>query len=515
MTGGSDHWSGAVIYQVYPRSFADSNGDGIGDLPGLIDKLDYIAALGVDALWVSPFFAGPGRDHGYDISDYTAVDPLMGSMTDAEALIEGCHRRGLKILFDMVLNHTSDTHPWFRESRSSLTNPKRDWYVWQPGRGPGGKRPPNNWSSMIGGSGWHRDPATGEWYWTQFLPFQPDLNWRNPEVREAMFASLRFWLDKGVDGFRLDIIGSLFEDGEFRDNPPSRRFFPSEESGDLLFRSSVMTRNLPETAAFARVLRQLTDRYSDRFLIGEAFGTPGELRALTGGSKGDGLHAVFLFKTLSVPFRAGALKRMIEGFEKDYPPPEQPVYVFSNHDRSRSRSRLRLNDKRARLLALLQLTLRGRAVIYNGEELGLPDGKIPFRDAVDPLAVRMAGLPPILAEAANKLVHGGLNRDRCRTPIPWDPESPPQWLPYSEDPAKRNARDQADDPGSLLSWYRHLLFLRRKYPELATAPLEWLCNLPRGVIGYRRGRFEILINLSGGTRMGLLQQSGRIIGPDC
>lgn len=512
----ADPWRGCAIYQVYPRSFADGNGDGVGDLPGLLGKLDYIALLGVDALWVSPFFAGPGRDHGYDIADYTAVDPLMGGAADVEALIEGCHRRGLKILFDMVLNHTSITHPWFTESRSSVDSPKRDWYIWRPGRGRDGHRPPNNWTSMVGGSGWHRDTATGEWYWAQFLPFQPDLNWRNPEVKKAMFSVLDYWLNKGVDGFRLDIIGSLFEDAGFRDNPRSFRFFPSEESGDMLFRSSEMTRNHPDTFAFVRELRALTDRYPDRFLIGEAFGTPEQLFALAGGDRNDGLHAVFLFRTLSVPFRSGSLKRMIADLDRDWPAPRhEPVYVFSNHDRSRSRSRLKLNERQLRLLALLQLTLRGRVVIYNGEELGLRDGTIPFAASKDPLAGRLAALPEWLANILNRMVNGGLNRDRCRTPIPWDPESPEQWLPYSEPPAARNVRDQANDPESLLNWYRYLLDLRRRNPEIAEAPLEEISGLPPAVLGYRRGRYSVILNLSRRRWQELDPQTGRIFGPDC
>jgi glycosidase len=264
-------WKTTTIYQVYPRSFKDSTGNGIGDIPGIISKLDYLQNLGVETIWFSPFFSSPQRDYGYDVSDYRGIASEYGTMRNCERLIQEIHDRGMYVVFDMVLNHTSDQHPWFLQSRSSRDNPKRNWYIWRDGQKPEGKKPPNNWKSIVGGSGWHYDEQTDQWYWAQFLPFQPDLNYRNPEVKQEMFDTVRFWLDKGVDGFRLDIINTVFEDENLQNNPFALNFFPSEEHDKSFFQDKVYTINHPDNFAFVKKLRCVMDEYSDpeRFLIGE------------------------------------------------------------------------------------------------------------------------------------------------------------------------------------------------------------------------------------------------------
>ena len=307
-------WQKTVVYQIYARSFADANGDGIGDLQGVIARLDYLHDLGVETLWLTPFFQSPQRDFGYDVAGYCDVAPEHGTLADVEQLIREAHDRGMKVVLDLVLNHTSDRHPWFLESRSSKDNPKRDWYIWRDGRKPGGKAPPNNWWSMIGGSGWHYDNGTDQWYWAQFFPFQPDLNYRNPQVVEAMLGTMRFWMGKGVDGFRLDIVNAIFEDALFRDNPPSLTLLPSDEDPCMLFHGTARTLNHPDTIAFMGVLRDTVDTFDkrERFLVGET-NAPMNMAKAHCGEAGEGLNLVFSFKTLGTPpsCRAG------EGIDPD------------------------------------------------------------------------------------------------------------------------------------------------------------------------------------------------------
>ena len=297
-------WKTTTVYQIYPRSFSDSNGDGIGDLPGILHKLDYLHALGVETIWISPFFESPQADFGYDIRDHFSIAGEYGSLDDCRRLIDAVHARGMKIVFDMVLNHTSDQHPWFLESRSSRENPKRDWYLWRDG-----KKPPNNWRSFLGGSGWHHDPATDQWYWASFLPFQPDLNYRNPAVKRAMLDVVRHWLGEGVDGLRLDLFNALFKDEAFTDNPFSFRPIPSEENPDGFFQRNQHTINHPDTIAFARELRAVVDEFSHppRFLVGEVFGPSSVLQQYCGPA-GEGLNLVFLFKAMRSQFSAPAFR---------------------------------------------------------------------------------------------------------------------------------------------------------------------------------------------------------------
>ena len=340
-----DWWRHAVVYQVYPRSFRDSNGDGIGDLEGIVERLDHLVDLGVDTVWVSPFFASPQEDFGYDVSDYCGVAPEYGTLQDAERLIDEAHRRGLRVLFDLVLNHTSHQHPWFLESRSSRDNPKADWYIWRDGRGPDGKRPPNNWRSIAEiTSGWQWAEERQQWYLATFLPCQPDLNWRNPEVREAMFGAVRFWLERGVDGFRLDMFGDIMKDESFAD----LRFRPRLVGGIPRLWDRSPIQNTEDNVELARELRAVCrgyDRVGDavgtgpaaadreRLLIGEVFGKADELRRFL--ADGDGLQLVFLFDFLTFRYDPRWLVDRIVEFERAFPYPSQPTYVLENHDRTR------------------------------------------------------------------------------------------------------------------------------------------------------------------------------------
>src|ERR1700690_3150234 len=320
------------IYQIYPRSFYDSNNDGIGDIQGIVQKLDYIKDLGFGSTWCSPFFTSPQADFGYDISNYTDIAPEYGTMSDALQLIDETHRRGMKIVFDMVMNHTSSEHRWFRESRSSRENPKADWYLWRD--------KPNNWQSMTGGSGWHYVSERNQYYWASFLTFQPDLNYRNPEVKRTMLDIVRFWLGRGVDGFRLDIFNVIYKDAEFRNNPFTFELIPTETNPSGFFQKAKYTLNQPESFEFAKELRGVCQRFGEKLLLGEISGRRDLLRKFMGDEKNDGLTLVFDFGMMDFKFNARYFHDLIQDIEKHFPDPFMPVYVFSNHDRARSISRL-------------------------------------------------------------------------------------------------------------------------------------------------------------------------------
>lgn len=497
MTKHTPWWKSTVVYQIYPRSFYDTNGDGIGDIQGIIAKLDELRELGVETIWCSPFFASPQADFGYDISDYRAMAPEYGELQDALSLIEEVHKRDMRIVFDMVMNHTSDQHPWFQESRQSLDNPKRDWYIWRPGKRPKGAAPPNNWKAMIGGRGWQYDAQTDEWYWATFLPFQPDLNYRNPAVKKAMLDHVRFWLSHGVDGFRLDIFNAIFKDESFQDNPFRWRMLPSEADPDGFFQENKYTINHEDTFAFAKELRAVIDEFDapERFLVGEVFGSPEVLKRYCG-SEQDGLHLVFLFETLTVAPEAPALRELLASFESHFPAPYWPTYVFGNHDRPRRLGRLGLQDERLqRLLVSFQMTARGVPFVYYGEELGMPPTKLPLREALDPMAHRYQWVPQV---AADWLATQGtlLNRDECRTPMLWDdtphagftdPAATP-WLPVRPAPPKRHLAAQKQDPGSLWHFYRRLLHFRKEQPMLQRGELSLLEHFPakHALVAYTR-----------------------------
>jgi oligo-1,6-glucosidase/alpha-glucosidase len=489
-------WKRTTVYQIYPRSFADANGDGIGDLQGILGRLDYLHGLGVETLWLSPFYTSPQADFGYDISNHFDIAPEYGTLADVERLIDGVHARGMKIVFDMVLNHTSDRHPWFVESREGPESPKRDWYIWREGRAPRGGAPPNNWRSMLGGSGWHYDQLSGQWYWASFLPFQPDLNYRNPLVKEAMLGVVRHWLAKGVDGLRLDIFNAIYKDESFADNPFSFRPVPTGDNPHGFFQRHVHTIDHPDTIAFARELRAVVDEFDrpPRFVVGEVFGDALTLRRYCGEDQ-DGLHLVFLFKTLHTRFTAKAVRALIDETERAFPDPYMPTYVFGNHDRPRFIHRLGDQPDKAKLLALFQLTVRGVPFIYYGEEIGMGHHDIPLELGRDPVASRFQFVPRWLARYL--LRHGILmNRDECRAPMQWDhgpnagfsgAASVP-WLPVHPQHPEVNVAAQEGDAASPLNCYRGLLALRRAQRALHAGGLELLdpAELPADVVAYRR-----------------------------
>jgi alpha-glucosidase len=477
-------WRTAIFYQVYPRSFADSNGDGIGDLPGLTARLDYLADLGVDAIWLSPHYPSPQVDCGYDIAGYCDVNPEYGTLDDFGRFLDQAHQRGLKVVTDLVLNHTSDQHPWFLESRSSKSSPKRDWYVWHPGRDGG---LPNNWLSAFGGPAWEYDPLTGEYYYHLFFKEQPDLNWRSPAVKEAMWAAARFWLDLGVDGFRLDAIDTLYEHPDLPDHPVQRS--QTELRHYLLSASSEQRRqhgdqarlfqyqvNQPGSVGLMRELRSLVDDYGDRVLIGESD------RAEFLGNGGDCLHMVFNFPLMNMgELRPGILRDNISQRWEVIPPGGWLANTLGNHDRPRSlqaHSDGEHDQELARLSLALLLTLPGTPFLYYGEEIGMTNFFLEdlalVRDRISLWVYQAAlerGVPP--HEALKQAICQG--RDRCRTPMQWtadpnagfSPAGAHTWLPVNPDHTSGvNVEAQRQDPGSLLNTYRRLLHLRRATPAL-------------------------------------------------
>jgi alpha-glucosidase len=451
MTDTHVWWQRGIIYQIYPRSFMDSNGDGVGDLPGITHKLDYLQWLGIDALWISPIFPSPMADFGYDVSDYTGIHPLFGTLADFDTLVAEAHRRDLRVILDYVPNHTSDQHPWFIEARSSRDNPKRDWYIWHDPTPDGG--PPNNWLSVFGGSAWEYDVATGQYYYHAYLKEQPDLNWRNPEVQAAMLDVLRFWLDRGVDGFRIDGLRQLIKDDQFRDNPPNPAYQP--EQGPYQALLPIYTTDRPEVHDMIAMMRRVVDAYDDRLLIGELY-LPIERLVTYYGVGGAGVHLPFNFHLILVPWNARQIATLIDTYEFVLPPYGWPNWVLGNHDQPRLASRI--GTAQARVAAMLLLTLRGTPTLYYGDEIGMQNVLIPPELVQDPWELNVPGL--------------GLGRDPERTPMQWD-GSPNAgfttgmpWLPLAEDYAVVNVAVKRDDPRSMLTLYRRLIALRRAVPAL-------------------------------------------------
>lgn len=462
-------WQRSVVYQVYPRSFADTNGDGNGDLDGLSARLDYVAGLGVDALWLSPIYRSPMLDNGYDVSDYCDVDPLFGDLQEFDRLLANAHTRGLRLLLDWVPNHTSDQHPWFIESRASRDSAKRDWYYWRDGTP---DHPPNNWRSEFGGPAWSWDEPTRQWYLHLFLAQQPDLNWGNPEVRDAMHGTLRYWLDRGVDGFRMDVVHLIGKDPALPDAPP-------EEA----HRSRVAFHDYPGTHELLRGIRRVLEDYpGDRAMVGEVnLRETNRISAYYGAR--DELHLAFNFLSLEAGWDANAWSLLIDVVARDLRQDAWPTWVLSNHDNPRHRTRLDGSEPRARALAVLLLTLRGTPFLYAGEELGLQDAVVPPELARDP---------------------GG--RDGCRAPIPWTPEPPhgwvgrPPWLPFPPESDRRNPESLRHEGDSILALYHHLLALRRASPALCIGSLTRWTAGPDGVIAYERAagddRRLVLVNFN-------------------
>ena len=438
-------WQGAVLYQVYPRSFADANGDGIGDLRGILERLDHLAgtdaSLGVDAVWLSPIYPSPQHDFGYDISDYTGVAAEYGSFEDLEALIAACHERGLRFLMDLVPCHTSIDHPWFVDARRSRDAERRDWYVWADPAPDGG--PPSNWESVFGGSAWEWDEATGQFYLHTFYPEQPNLNWRNPAVANAMAGVMRFWFERGVDGFRVDAIFAAMHDDQFRDNPPLRRAHMIPGFGGATGQDPLWSMARPEVHDVIRQLRAVANEYPGRVLVGEAYLPVEELAGYLGHGRDDEFHLAFDFELLHSPWEHQHLTLAVERSEALHPRGVWPTYAIGNHDQSRPASRW--GRARARAAAFLLLTLRGIAVLYAGDEIGMENA--------DP-----AILPDPPFDRAG--------RDGYRTPMQWDPSTGAgfttgtPWLPIV-DAETRNVADQSADPASLLSLYRRLIAARR------------------------------------------------------
>ena len=484
----AEWWQSGVIYQIYPRSFQDTDGDGIGDLAGIRRRLDYLHALGIDAIWLSPIYPSPMADFGYDVSDYCAVDKIFGSLADFDLLVGAAHGLGIKVILDFVPNHSSSLHPWFLESRSSRHNPKRDWYIWRDPAQSGG--PPNNWISDFGGSAWAWDAATGQYYYHAFLAEQPDLNWRNPEVRRAMFDALRFWLDRGVDGFRIDVLWHLIKAAGFPDNPANPDYRPGQ--GEMHRLLQTWSTDQPEVHDIAAAMRRLADGYGDRVLIGEIY-LPVERLMTYYGPGLDGVQLPFNFQLIEAPWQARALARIITGYEAALPPGGWPNWVLGNHDRSRLASRV--GREQARVAAMLLLTLRGTPTLYYGDELGIGVVDIPADRVRDPRELREPGL--------------GLGRDPVRTPMPWD-RSPQAgfttgapWLPLNADWSERNVAAAASDPASMLHLYRRLLALRRRYAALSLGDFA-LVGAEGDVLAYERragdDRVLIALNLADRTR---------------
>ncbi len=488
-------WQQGVIYHVYPRSFMDSDGDGIGDLPGIVGRLDYLQWLGVDAIWLSPIFPSPMADFGYDVSDYTAIDPVFGTMEDFDRLVSEAHARGLRVLLDFVANHTSEHHPWFLESRSSRHSPKRDWYIWRD-PAPGGG-PPNNWLSAFGGSAWEWDDRTGQYYYHAFLKEQPDLNWRNPDVQQAMLDAMRFWFERGVDGFRLDAIWHLIKDDQFRDNPPNPDYKPNDPPYYRLL--PVFTTDRPEIHPILAMMRRLADAYGDRVLIGEIY-LPVERLVAYYGMHEPELHLPYNFQLVLLPWDARRIQAAIDVYEALLPPGAWPNWVLGNHDRPRVASRV--GRAQARVAAMLLLTLRGTPTVYYGDEIGMVNVEIPAEAAKDPL---------------EHTVGHGFGRDPERTPMQWDstpnagftPGDP--WLPLSPDYPVYNVEAQRTDPRSILTLYRRLLALRRAEPALSVGRYR---SLPAEgeLVAYLRAddaqRFLVALNFGSWVRRYSCRQLG-------
>jgi alpha-glucosidase len=481
-------WQDGTIYQIYPRSFQDSNGDGIGDLNGILSRLDYLVELGINAVWISPFYPSPMADFGYDVANYTGVDPIFGTLDDFDRLIAGIHARGLKLILDFVPNHSSDQHPWFLESRSSRDNPKRDWYLW---RDPGpNNTPPNNWMSNFGGSAWTFDDATGQYYYHSFLAQQPDLNWRNPAVRDAIYDAMRFWLDRGVDGFRMDVLWLLIKDDLFRDNPPNPDFHGGSSFWSIL---PTYTADRPETHEIVAQMRSVMSAYPQRVLIGEIYLPLRDLVAYYGFDPNTAdLHGAdmpFNFHLIQTEWNPEAIAALIREYEAELPAGAWPNWVLGNHDQPRLATRLGLGQ--LRVAAMLLLTLRGTPTLYYGDELGMSNGRILPSEVQDPAEKQQPGI--------------GLGRDPERTPMMWS--SAPAagfttgqpWLPVNDSYASANVAAQSAAPQSTLALYRKLLALRHQLPALHRGAIENIAA-EHGVLRYQRTfedqRLQIFLNLT-------------------
>ena len=474
-------WRGAVIYQIYPRSFRDSDGDGIGDLPGILEKLDYVAGLGVDAIWISPFFKSPMADFGYDIADYRAVDPMFGTLEDFDRVLQRAHALGLKVMIDQVLSHTSDQHPWFQQSRQSRDNPKADWYVWADAKPDGS--PPNNWLSIFGGVAWQWEPRRGQYYLHNFLTSQPDLNFHNPDVRRAVLENVEFWLQRGVDGLRLDAINFCFHDRLLRDNPPKppelrvgRGFSPDNP---YAFQYHWHNNTQPENLAFLEELRALMDRYPGTAALGE-ISSEDSLATMDEYTRAGRLHMGYSFELLTEDASAAYIRATVERLEAQMKE-GWPCWSISNHDVARVASRWHpggtVPPHFATQLSAMVCSLRGSVCVYQGEELGLPEAELPFEALQDPYGI--AFWPTFKG------------RDGCRTPMPWTDapdagfSSGRPWLPVPEAHRPLAVSRQEADPASPLNAFRRFLRWRRAQPALVHGDIAFL-DAPEPLLAFRR-----------------------------
>ena len=485
-------WQKGVIYQIYPRSFQDSNGDGVGDLNGIRQRLAHIQRLNVNAIWISPIYPSPMHDFGYDVADYCGIHPIFGTMDDFDALLREVHNRGLKLILDLVPNHTSDEHPWFIESRSSRNNPKRDWYIWRDPASDGG--PPNNWLSFFGGSAWTIDPQTGQYYLHQFVRQQPELNYRHPDVLPAMLDVMRFWLEKGVDGFRVDVIWLMLKDEEFCDEPQN-----IEWDGINPFNAiqHIRTMNLPGVHSIIKEMRAVLDEYDDRMMVGEIYLPNEDLVKYYGSQRRDGTydecHLPFNFQLIHLPWNAQIVKEAVDAYDSILPEGCWPNWVLGNHDQHRVASRI--GQSQARVANMLLMTLRGTPTTYYGEEIGMENVEIPPNFIQDPPAVNQP-----------KIAHL-IGRDPERTPMQWG-DSPNagfcrddiiSWLPVAPDYHSRNVDQQQHDPYSMLRLYQALTRLRQSEPALSVGDYASVDCSTEGVFVYRRtemcsNNFLIVLN---------------------
>jgi alpha-glucosidase len=492
-------WRDGVIYQIYPRSFADSNGDGIGDLNGIISKLDYLVDLGVDALWLSPINPSPDKDFGYDVADYFDIDPKYGTLADFDRLLQEAHKRNLHIILDLVLNHTSDQNEWFKESRSSKDNPKRDWYLWKSA--PQGKMP-NNWQSVFGGPGWQLDETTGEYYFHMFVPEQPDLNWRNPEVYQKMLDVFKFWLERGVDGFRLDVFNEYFKDAQFRDNPGKfgiRSFDRQQHIYDC---------SQPEMFTAIKDIRAILDSYKERYAVGETFlATTEQAAKYIGPEK---LHAGFDFTFLTSPWNPKRFLSVVTKWDSLLSENAWPNYVLNNHDNPRSATRYGQgeNDERLKVAASMLLTLRGTPFLYYGEEIGMRNLKLKRSELQDPVGKRFWPVP--------------VGRDGCRSPMQWDGSENAgfgkgkPWLKVHPNYIKRNVETQKAEASSLFNYYKKLLAIRKATPALQKGSFVPLTYDPRSLLAYLRQDHDqtVLVVLNFGSHRVRLALGPQLRGKD-
>lgn len=483
----------AAVYQIYPRSFQDSTGNGVGDLRGIINRLDYLndgtdQSLGVEAIWLSPIYTSPMKDFGYDVADYTAVDPLFGTMEDFEELVREAHKRGIHIIMDFIPNHCSNQHPWFLEARSSKDNPKRDWFIWADPKEDGAE--PNNWISVFGGSAWEMDTKTDQYYMHSFLVDQPDLNWRNPEVKEAFQEIIDFWIHKGVDGFRTDAVYHMIKDEQLRDEPPNPNYVLGRDDpyNELLHIHTQGREELFDAINNFGALMEGHDK--DLFMMTEAYVGLSELVRFYENCRAHGLIAPFNFNLLSLPWNALMYRRFVDKFEAALDEKDWPNWVLGNHDRSRVATRL--GPQRSRLAALLLFTLRGMPILYYGDEIGMTDVPIPASKVQDPFEKSDPGF--------------GLGRDPERTPMQWDASKNAgfsdgkPWLPLARNFEAHNAEAQQQDPTSILALYKQLIHLRAESPALLTGIYRSINTGNNHVFGFFREvdnqRLLVLANFS-------------------